>query len=29
MNFGKFEEDIMVKISVKLEAFYESDERRH
>lgn len=25
MNFGKFEEDIMAKISVKLEAFYESE----
>jgi hypothetical protein len=29
MNFGKFEEDIMVKICVELDAFYESDERRH
>lgn len=25
MNFGKFEEDIMVKICVELDAFYESE----
>ena len=28
MNFGKFEEDIMAKISVKLDAFYESERNK-